>query len=401
MSSPLSSYRSHHNHSRQTLSNSSTKLYIGRLNPATTSHDLENYCSKFGEIVSSVVLAYENGLSRLYGFVTFKRKSSAEKMLVAHRQHPLVIDNYHVVIEKRITTKPESTAVYQPRQQKLSKQNLIHKIYVDGLINDENELLTYFTSKYVKPCGSKIIIKNGVKVGAYLTFDRKNDVEKILRDQHYLHGQHLIVSISSNDNEINVKQEQEQQFTISPPNKRQKRDDEQTTQSQKLLVENVYDHPFEWYLNGLSYKSQHLLNENERLYKDNNEKLVEINLLKEKQSKLDRLEDEKRELIISLNTSQQALQQLTDTFKQNENKLLELDENRDKIKLDYEIQIKKLNIILQQYKHENKNLVDRTKLLDVQNQQLTTQYEECEKLRKQQQIDIESFFTILKKIEAE
>ncbi len=59
-------------------------LFVAKLSPATTGHDLEELFSEFGEVVSAkVIMDKETGNSKGYGFVEMKNDDEARSAIIA------------------------------------------------------------------------------------------------------------------------------------------------------------------------------------------------------------------------------------------------------------------------------------------------------------------------------
>ena len=73
---------------------SSCKVFVGGLDPETSSYALKTFFEQYGEIVDSIVMTdQESGKSRGFGFVTFAKMDSVDRCLAGK---PHMLDNREV-----------------------------------------------------------------------------------------------------------------------------------------------------------------------------------------------------------------------------------------------------------------------------------------------------------------
>jgi len=61
--------------------NEEGKIFVGGLNIETTDENLRKYFSQYGELTDCVVMRTDNGMSRCFGFLTFKDPSVIDEIL--------------------------------------------------------------------------------------------------------------------------------------------------------------------------------------------------------------------------------------------------------------------------------------------------------------------------------
>jgi len=144
------------------------KIFVGGLNIDTTDENLRNYFSQFGEILDCVVMRTDNGMSRCFGFLTFK--------------DPSVIDNIlkqkHKLDGKDIDPQP---AIPRDEQEKAKK------IFVGGVKPEvtEEEFKEYF-SQFGTVVESTLISNKDTgrpRGFGFIIFDSDQSVEAVLAKQ--------------------------------------------------------------------------------------------------------------------------------------------------------------------------------------------------------------------------
>ena len=122
------------------MSEEDGKLFVGGLSWETTAEKMENYFSKFGEVVESKVMkdkVTEN--SRGFGFVKFKTGDAVTAVLNAR---PHILDN------KTIDPKPCTSKEDQMKKKEAERLHVTtHKIFIGGLTQNmtEEEIKAFFT----------------------------------------------------------------------------------------------------------------------------------------------------------------------------------------------------------------------------------------------------------------
>ncbi|CAK9300574.1 unnamed protein product, partial [Gordionus sp. m RMFG-2023] len=175
------------------------KLFVGNLKFSTTTDDLKEFYSKFGEIVDCVVMKDGTGKSRGFGFVTYQDPDSVDE---AQKNRP------HYIGGRK--TEPKR-AIPRGEADKPEAQQNINKIFIGGLLEEVNEpeLEDYF-SKYGKVVNTNVIRDNvtGKKRGfSYLTFEDYDTVDKIVLEKyHTIHGKTSEVRKALSKEEMKVHQ---------------------------------------------------------------------------------------------------------------------------------------------------------------------------------------------------
>jgi len=106
------------------------KIFVGGLNKQTTSEQLANLMSDYGEIEKSMVVTEgQDKSSRGFGFVVYASQDSVDKVLRARKNGvQFKLDGHNLDVKKAIPTK-----------------SLNRKLFVGGLFNTTyNDILDYF-----------------------------------------------------------------------------------------------------------------------------------------------------------------------------------------------------------------------------------------------------------------
>ncbi len=112
----------------------------------------------------------------------FTSCQSAEKMYRQSREEILYIDQTSIDVELR----REKSKLNPNLSQKKTTSSKIYTLDIQGQITDENELINYLNSK---PLNIKFFEKiddfgQSIKTGAQVTFNDKDLVEEILKQNH-------------------------------------------------------------------------------------------------------------------------------------------------------------------------------------------------------------------------
>lgn len=116
------------------------KMFVGGVSWATTAEKLQQYFSKFGEVIeSSIMKDKSTGQSRGFGFVKFKDPASVLTVLNAPRPH--VLDS------KNIDPKPCTPREIQVQKKEAEMEHIVkYKIFIGGLTQNMtvDEVRNYF-----------------------------------------------------------------------------------------------------------------------------------------------------------------------------------------------------------------------------------------------------------------
>ena len=114
-------------------------LILKKLGEKTGEKDLQEYFKMFGEIISCKVM-YDEGAnkSRGYGYIQFKQKESANKVLEQFRNGGISINNNKIVVEE-----------FQPNKDREQPKNL-NCLFICNLPNDDSVTITKASLKEVK-----------------------------------------------------------------------------------------------------------------------------------------------------------------------------------------------------------------------------------------------------------
>lgn len=162
------------------------KLFVGGLSWETTQENLQNYFSRFGEVVDCVVMKNnETGRSRGFGFVTFADPNNVDNVL-----H----NGPHELDSRTIDPKP-----CNPRYMaKIQKGGSYPKVFLGGLPANVTETdLRQFFSRFGKVMEVVIMYDQERKKSrgfGFLSFEEESSVERATA-KHYvtLHGKQVEV----------------------------------------------------------------------------------------------------------------------------------------------------------------------------------------------------------------
>ena len=116
------------------------KMFVGGVSWATTAEKMQQYFSKFGEVIeSSIMKDKSTGQSRGFGFVKFKDPASVLMVLKAPRPH--VLDSKH------IDPKPCTPRDIQIQKKEAEMEHIVkYKIFIGGLTQNMtiDEVKNYF-----------------------------------------------------------------------------------------------------------------------------------------------------------------------------------------------------------------------------------------------------------------
>jgi len=148
--------------------NEEGKIFVGGLNIETTDDNLRNYFSQYGEISDCVVMRTETGMSRCFGFLTFKDPSVIDNIL--KQKHKL--DGKDIDPKRAI-----------PREE----QEKTEKIFVGGVKPEvtEEEFKEYF-SQFGTVVESTLMLNKDTgrpRGFGFITFDNDQSVEAVLAKQ--------------------------------------------------------------------------------------------------------------------------------------------------------------------------------------------------------------------------
>eukprot|EP00455_Lapot_gusevi_P038726 TRINITY_DN4340_c0_g1_i6.p1 TRINITY_DN4340_c0_g1~~TRINITY_DN4340_c0_g1_i6.p1 ORF type:complete len:324 (-),score=93.14 TRINITY_DN4340_c0_g1_i6:248-1219(-) len=150
-----------------------TKLFIGGVSYHTTDESFRNFFAQFGEIEDVVLMRDREGRSRGFGFVTFREKSSAAKVM----KQTLELDGRRVDPLYAVPKEQMGSAAH-------AKAAPVKKIFVGGLPLDftVTDLKNYF-SAYGNITDTMIVPDRttGKSRGfGFVTFEHEDEVEKVL-----------------------------------------------------------------------------------------------------------------------------------------------------------------------------------------------------------------------------
>jgi len=148
--------------------NEEGKIFVGGLNIETTDENLRKYFSQYGELTDCVVMRTDNGMSRCFGFLTFKDPSVIDEIL--KQKHNL--DGKDIDPKRAI-----------PREE----QEKTEKIFVGGVKPEvtEDEFKEYF-SQFGNVVEATLMSnkETGRPRGfGFITFDNDQSVEAVLAKQ--------------------------------------------------------------------------------------------------------------------------------------------------------------------------------------------------------------------------
>jgi len=148
--------------------NEEGKIFVGGLNIETTDDNLRTYFSQYGEISDCVVMRTDNGMSRCFGFLTFKDPSVIDNIL--KQKHKL--DGKEIDPKRAI-----------PREE----QEKTEKIFVGGVKPEvtEEEFREYF-SQFGTVVESTLMSNKDTgrpRGFGFITFDNDQSVEAVLAKQ--------------------------------------------------------------------------------------------------------------------------------------------------------------------------------------------------------------------------
>lgn len=148
-------------------------MFIGGLDPRTTSNSLKTHFEQYGTVVDAVVMKdSKTNLSRGFGFVTYTRSFMVDKAQSAcpHKVNGRVVELKRAVPRQKIACYDGSTSVTN--------------IFVSGLQeeHDEADLYNYFSKFGVVRTVNIIIDKeSGRKRGfAFVEFTDYDPVDKVV-----------------------------------------------------------------------------------------------------------------------------------------------------------------------------------------------------------------------------
>ncbi|XP_074057907.1 heterogeneous nuclear ribonucleoprotein A1-like 2 [Macrotis lagotis] len=113
-----------------------TKLFVGGLNPSTTSESLRQHFKAFGRLKKSVVVMNEyTRCSRGFGFLTYNSMSEADKAMAAS---PHLVDGNRVELKRAVAPEEKSNPWAHAR---------VKKVFVGGLKDflSESDLVQHFS----------------------------------------------------------------------------------------------------------------------------------------------------------------------------------------------------------------------------------------------------------------
>jgi heterogeneous nuclear ribonucleoprotein A1/A3 len=148
--------------------NEEGKIFVGGLNIETTDENLRNYFSQYGELTDCVVMRTDNGMSRCFGFLTFKDPSVIDEIL--KKKHNL--DGKDIDPKRAI-----------PREE----QEKTEKIFVGGVKPEvtEEEFKEYF-SQFGNVVEATLMSNKDTgrpRGFGFITFDNDQSVEAVLAKQ--------------------------------------------------------------------------------------------------------------------------------------------------------------------------------------------------------------------------
>jgi len=148
--------------------NEEGKIFVGGLNIETSEENLRNYFSQYGEISDCVVMRTDTGMSRCFGFLTFKDPSVIDNIL--KQKHKL--DGKDIDPKRAI-----------PREE----QEKTEKIFVGGVKPEvtEEEFKEYF-SQFGTVVESTLMLNKDTgrpRGFGFITFDNDQSVEAVLAKQ--------------------------------------------------------------------------------------------------------------------------------------------------------------------------------------------------------------------------
>lgn len=185
---------------------SECKLFIGGLDGGTETKDLENYFSRYGEIIDAVVMRdKKNNKSRGFGFVTFLKSYMAEN---AGRDAPHRIDG-KTVDTKFAKPRPAGDRGGSPKRSERSRrasspdrrENVIPKLFVGGLSDEiTTDILTSYFQRYgriVDAVSMQDPTTKRPRGFGFVEFDEESSLQDVLSDApHSLFGCNVTVDRS-------------------------------------------------------------------------------------------------------------------------------------------------------------------------------------------------------------
>lgn len=149
----------------QDQKNEEGKIFVGGLNFETTDENLRKYFSQFGELTDCIIMRTDNGMSRCFGFLTFKDPATID----------VVLKQQHTLDGKKIDPKPAI-----PREE----QEKTEKIFVGGVGLDvtEEEFKEYF-SQFGKVVESTLMSNKDTgrpRGFGFITFESEESAKAVL-----------------------------------------------------------------------------------------------------------------------------------------------------------------------------------------------------------------------------
>jgi len=170
------------------------RLFIGNLSPRTTDDGFKNFFKLFGAM-NDCFLIYDRGrhVSKCFGFVSFVKKSVAEKVLTESEENRLMLDGCRLKAEPAVEDRKAS------RREEEEERECESKIFVGKIspLTTDDCLKNYFR-QFGALTFSAIIRDNFTQESrgfGFVTFERKEDMKRALAErEHKLDGQILAVT---------------------------------------------------------------------------------------------------------------------------------------------------------------------------------------------------------------
>ncbi|CAF0903467.1 unnamed protein product [Adineta steineri] len=357
----------------------SQRINVSRLNPKTTEQDFERFCTRFGKVIECAIFPEFDRLNKRSGYVKFTSCYAAEKMCRHSRKETLYLDDtsIHIELDHKnnllLHDKPKQNSNISHKKSHFT--STIYTLNIEGQITDEEELIQYLNSKPITIKFNEITNNIGqiIKTGAQVTYNDKDVVDRILKQNHKKY------SIKLASNNISIKREYDCEPKINP--KRSK------------SSENTYS-SIKSHLESLTKLTRDMHEENEHLKSDKTLLTIALN---QHTTRVKQIESDKSDLMESLDKTHDIAKCLTNKYKlREEEHKKSLEESNKKI-VEFESIIQTTNDTLTQSINEIQRLKNQITTLENQLQALTDKYNQSESLFQDQQQDIEHFLSSLKR----
>ena len=176
-----------------------TKIFVGGLSWQTSSEKLEEYFARFGEVVEcNIMRDASTRRSRGFGFITFRDPASVSKVLEAHAQEPIVLDEKNIDPKIAVPPKRPGNKVMSPPWTAPSQTK---RIFVGGLSSDstETDLQDYFKEFGTIQDVQLMYDRNTSRHRGFgfVTFDLEKPAEKVCSIQyHDIKGKKVEVKVA-------------------------------------------------------------------------------------------------------------------------------------------------------------------------------------------------------------